>query len=211
MGVMKILSEGAEAKVYCGRFLGIDAVIKRRIRKGYRIEELDRAIRSQRTKNEARVTAAANGDGKILAPMVLLVDGFDIYMQRIHGKTLNRMAAENSEDRKIMEGIMKAAGNYLGILHAKDIAHGDFTPANLMVDRDKKLWLIDFGLSRITTSVEEKALDLLLMKRSIPMLQYGWFIRSYRKGYSSSKAVEERLAKIERRGRYQDRSLAVSK
>ena len=209
MGRMRVLSEGAEAKVYCGRLLGIDAVIKRRERKRYRIAELDSAIRSQRTKSEARMMAAANMGG-ILAPKVLLVDGFDIYMERVHGRNLASEAAGKGDSDR-MGRAMEKAGGYLGALHGMDIAHGDFTPANLMIDREGKLWLIDFGLSRATSSVEEKALDLLLMKRSITLQQYKLFIRGYRKGYDGSRMSEERLSEIERRGRYQDRSLAAVK
>ena len=95
----------------------------------------------------------------------------------------------------------------LGRLHDSGIAHGDYTPANIIVGKDGP-HVIDFGLSELTYSVEEDALDVLLMKRSIAKTSYLGFIEGYRR--SNPKAVEvlKRLVVVERRGRYQTRTLS---
>ena len=56
--------------------------------------------------------------------------------------------------------------------------------------------------------IEDKAVDLLLMKRAISNQQYTAFLVAYRKGYNKAPEVIKRLEKIERRGRYQERTLA---
>ncbi|MDE1869284.1 MAG: Kae1-associated serine/threonine protein kinase [Candidatus Micrarchaeota archaeon] len=193
---MRLISEGAEAQILSAEVLGISAVVKRRIRKEYRARQLDEAIMSSRAKTEARILALATTNG-INAPVVLLIDGFDLYMSRIDGVRPGRLSKTQARE----------AGIILSKLHNLGIAHGDFTPANLLVSGGK-LYVIDFGLAEITRSIEEKALDLLLMNRSVGMAA----AKSFLSGYSTSSAehtkVVRKLKEIEMRGRYQSRTLA---
>ena len=48
---MKLIAQGAEAKLYKEG----DILIKDRIKKSYRIEELDKPIRKRRSKKEAKI------------------------------------------------------------------------------------------------------------------------------------------------------------
>ena len=196
------MSEGAEAFVYASRILGLDAVVKSRVRKGYRIKNLDERIRIMRTKKEARALSIASNAGACV-PAVLLVDKYDICMERIKGRNLNLLL--KSRDR--YDKIFYRLGVYAGVLHNAGIAHGDYTPANVMVDTEGKPWIIDFGLSEMTNSFEEDALDLLLMKRSASQSQFKSFIDGYKKESWNSTEIIKRLAGIERRGRYQTRTL----
>lgn len=199
---MKRISEGAEAFIYQTEYMGIPVVVKDRISKRYREPHLDRRIREQRTKSEARIISRASLSAN--APRVLHMSGFKLYINYIDGRTLNTT-------EEIPMPLMREAGRQLALLHGIDISHGDYTPANLMVDRAGKLWVIDFGLSEITNSTESKALDLLLMKRSVGKAAYTAFIDGYIKGSGSGKALLLELAGIERRGRYQTRTIAEAK
>jgi Kae1-associated kinase Bud32 len=194
---VKVLAEGAEAVVYKTALEGVPALLKRRIQKKYRIVEMDTKIRTRRSKNEARIIATASEAG-INSPKLLLFDGYDIYMTAIEGKKLTDVPATTALFEKI--------GVVLGQLHAAGIVHGDYTPANIIVGRDGP-YVIDFGLSEITNSAEEKALDLLLMKRSVVKGSYNSFVKGYRKQNDEAAEVLERLEVIERRGRYQTRTL----
>ncbi|MDE1859836.1 MAG: Kae1-associated serine/threonine protein kinase, partial [Candidatus Micrarchaeota archaeon] len=111
------------------------------------------------------------------------------------------------KDSGITHTQSKSAGKLLAKLHNIDIAHGDFTPANL-ISSGNKLYLIDFGLSESTNSIEEKALDLLLMRRHMHASLYRSFIDNYAKAAKQGREITARLAKIEERGRYQTRTLS---
>jgi Kae1-associated kinase Bud32 len=106
-----------------------------------------------------------------------------------------------------MEKTFSTLGEYAAILHNNNIAHGDYTPANVIVGRNADVHIIDFGLSEITTSVEEKALDLLLMKRSVNSFCFSKFAESYKRHCKDCRAILKRLEQIERRGRYNTRTL----
>jgi Kae1-associated kinase Bud32 len=200
---MKIVSEGAEARIYSVRCMGIESVLKRRIRKNYRINEIDTRLRITRTRNEARIMGLASSLG-INAPILLLVDQYDIVMSKVNGDRLCDMLNRKNSD---MGKIFAILGRYAAILHNNNIAHGDYTPANVIVGKTAEAHIIDFGLAEITTSVEEKALDLLLMKRSISSSHFGKFVESYRRYCKESVIVLKRLALIEKRGRYNTRTL----
>lgn len=192
------IGEGAEAVIYQSRILGREVLLKRREAKKYRVKELDERLRKERTSTEARVMLRLAKAG-VPVPRIVAVGRFSIYMEKLPGILLKE-ANPSAE-------IFREIGETLGRIHTRDIAHGDFTPANIMLS-GKSIFIIDFGLSEVTKSQEEKALDLLLMKRSIPKRQYSAFERAYLQTYSNSKIIINRLKEIEKRGRYQIRTLA---
>lgn len=202
--MMELISEGAEARIYATELLGKEVVVKRRLPKSYRVVQLDNELRKLRTRTESRALALASAAG-VKTSVLLLVDEFDIYMNRLHGTNLNKMLEQGIGANELGK-ILYDIGTYAGLMHSAGIAHGDYTPANIMMC-DSTAYVIDFGLASTSSSIEEKALDLLLMKRSIQSHAFSSFMEGYRKAYSESKKTEGRLNAIERRGRYQTRTL----
>ncbi len=192
-----MVSEGAEAKIYSARIFGEELLVKKREVKSYRIPQLDVSIRKLRTKKEARVMSALLAAG-IPVPRIIALGEFTVYMERLDGKLMKDFRFGKQEIRN--------SGEILARMHGIDIVHGDFTPANIMVDAGE-VHVIDFGLSEFSKDAEEKALDILLMKRSITPEMYKEFREGYAKVSKDSKAILNRLAKIESRGRYQTRTL----
>jgi len=205
---MNKISEGAEAYIYSTDFLGLDAIIKKRIIKKYRAKEIDENIRILRTRNEAKILSAVSNLG-LKSSKLLLVDKYDIYMTKINGLMLNNLLSSGKKINNL-SGMFVLLGNYLAILHNNNIVHGDYTPANVMIGKNGNLFVIDFGLSQITNSIEEKSLDVLLMKRSIDKKNIGIFIESYRNICKENKEVLKRLKEIEKRGRYNTRTILVN-
>ena len=200
---MKKIAEGAEADIFKLKFMGLDAVLKYRRAKPYLEKSLYENIRTSRTKNEAKMLYLAVSEGAS-APKPIFVSRYAICMEAITGTRLDRiLAMRHAGSIKAMHGI----GVELAILHSSMIAHGDYTPANIIVDKNMKVYVIDFGLSEYTFSLEDKAIDLLLMKRSLIEKDYRAFIESYRRHLKDANKVIAKLEEIEQRGRYQNRSL----
>jgi Kae1-associated kinase Bud32 len=182
-----ILIKGAEAVIKKGLLFGKKIVIKERIEKGYRQKELDLKLRAERTKNEARLLHKAKLAG-INAPTVFEVEEFSISMSKIDG-TRPKMDKEESQK----------AGFILAQLHSKNIIHGDYTPANLLKDKKGTMWVIDFGLGYISNDIEDKAVDVFTMIKTLENK------REFLEGYRHSKQYEQiinRLKGIEKRVRY---------
>lgn len=194
---MRKIGEGAEARLFETAMLGKAVVVKVRQEKRYRITELDVNLRASRTRREARLMQKARGAG-VSVPRVIALGRFSIYMEMLRGRLL--------KDRAECWSDYSGAGRLLAELHNTGIVHGDFTPANVMVDRGK-MYVIDFGLAEESGSAEEKAIDLLLMKRSVSGHCYGIFERAYARKATRGDETLGRLSEVEKRGRYQIRTL----
>jgi len=203
--------EGAEAILTPCVFGPFAALDKQRLAKPYRPAALDERIRTSRTKVEARLLARAKEAG-VPCPVVLAVGPFDIVMSQVGGKTLNRFGKG-----EVSPAVFTLAGLYLARLHGAGMVHGDYTPANLMLDlkNEKKslksaanaapaLVVIDFGLGFVTSDEEDFAVDVLTMKKALgEKAAREAFLSGYKR--EGEARVLKLMAEVEKRARYQDR------
>ena len=197
---MKKISEGAEADIYELELLGIKAVMKYRRPKPYLVKDIEESLRGQRTKTEARILSKASS--LISAPKPLFVAKYAIIMKKLEG-------IQASKKPSLGKPSATASGKAMAALHSSGIIHGDFTTANILIKNDG-ISVIDFGLSYYSSSAEDMAFDLLLFKRSVNEEDFHAFERAYKNGFVKSAEVLKKLSEIEKRGRYQDRSLATA-
>ncbi len=198
----KILQQGAEAKIILSN--KNDFIIKDRIRKSYRIKELDDKIRKSRTKKEAKLLEKAskiiNAPKPFFAP-----DFYQIKMPYIVGNKVSEFL--DSFPLEKQKEVLRQVGEEIAKLHKEDIIHGDLTTSNMLL-KDDKVYFIDFGLGYISKKAEDKAVDLHLLKQALEAKHFkNWKIlfeeveKGYR-DYSEADKVLERLKAVEKRGRY---------
>ena len=194
---MKLIQQGAEAKL----FQNGNKLIKDRISKSYRLEILDKRIRKFRTKREAKLLQAAN----INAPKVFNVEETKIEMEFLEGDLLKDIL-DNLSLKKSLE-ICKLLGEEISKLHEQDLVHGDLTTSNLIL-KDDKIYFIDFGLGLFSRKVEDKAVDLHLLKQALESKHHKNFENFYKTILDNykNKDVIKRLEKVEKRGRYKNRN-----
>jgi len=199
----KIIAQGAEAKIILFNKL----VIKDRIKKGYRIPELDIQIRGRRTKAEAKLLERASEIINCPKPFFepSIKNSSKIKMPFINGKKLSEEL--DSFPLKEQKQLCTKIGESIAKLHDKDIIHGDLTTSNIILN-EGKVYFIDFGLGFTSHRIEDKAVDLHLIKQALEAKHFNnWesLFQSIKKGYSyskDSKKVLEQLEKVEKRGRY---------
>jgi Kae1-associated kinase Bud32 len=174
-------------------------IIKERIKKGYRIKEIDEKIRRKRTKLEARIMREARRIG-INVPQIIEENEFSIKMEYVDGKVLRNV--------EIDEKIIKEIAKIIALLHQNNIIHGDLTTSNFIL-KDDKIYLIDFGLSKFSNKIEDKAEDLLVFFYTLKGVHYDvfekyWkvFEEEYCNNYFEGKKVLKRMCEILKRGRY---------
>ena len=188
---MKLIAQGAEAKIYESG----SKVIKHRIKKSYRLPEIDRKLRKQRTRAEARLLSKAGRAG-VPVPQVLNVDEkqMKLEIEKINGLKLRDVLTPE---------LCKQVGKEIFKLHEANIVHGDLTTSNMILSQNK-VFLIDFGLAQYSEKIEDKAVDIHLFKECLKSKHFDiwrmcWnqFLQSYK-----NKQVLERLKKVEKRGKY---------
>jgi TP53 regulating kinase-like protein len=210
MDELVLIASGAEANLYRGRFLGYDVVVKHRVSKPYRDVKLDLMIRRDRTLTEAKIMLLAMSLG-VRVPTVLYVDleNSIIVMEYVEGVLLRDYIG--LVDEGVRRAYLELLGVYVGKLHKNDITHGDLTTSNVIVSSNGSLYIIDFGLSKISNDVEDKAVDIHLLMRSFESIHYNmskelltYFLRGYRSVLSTTEVNEilNTVKEIRLRGRY---------
>jgi TP53 regulating kinase-like protein len=210
MDELVLIASGAEANLYRGRFLGYDVVVKHRVSKPYRDVKLDLMIRRDRTLTEAKIMLLAMSLG-VRVPTVLYVDSENsiIVMEYVEGVLLRDYIG--LVDEGVRRAYLELLGVYVGKLHKNDITHGDLTTSNVIVSSNGSLYIIDFGLSKISNDVEDKAVDIHLLMRSFESIHYNmskelltYFLRGYRSVLSTNEVndILNTVKEIRLRGRY---------
>ena len=219
---MTIIAQGAEAILERQG----NQLIKKRIKKGYRLEDLDERLRLRRTRSEAKILEKLAK--RINVPKLIKVDekNKEITMEFIEGKKLSDWL-----EKLPYKEICFQLGQEIAKVHTQGIIHGDLTTSNMIfveslknkeaenpLKADKtqekfkksldiinnKIYLIDFGLGFHSIKLEDKAVDLHLLKQALEAKHFTIYKEAFEevlKGYNN-KLMETQLAKVESRGRY---------
>jgi len=228
-----ILARGAEAIIYK---IG-SKVVKDRVPKGYRHPELDNKIRKRRTKAEAKLISKAASIipvPKLLSDKK--PQGRMIHMQYISGKRLSDYLDKLKNYQSICKQIGKniALLHDAGLIHG-DLTTSNMILSNKKTNPDldsdnkrakassinsrssgrerqfqpsQKIFFIDFGLGFHSDRIEDKAVDLHLIKQALEAKHSTIYEKAFKavlEGYKISKNYKQtltRLKKVESRGRY---------
>ena len=200
----RLIHRGAEAEVYEKELWGLPVIEKRRIKKDYRHPALDTRLRIARTRLEARILMRAKEKG-VRCPAVLDIWEDTLLLEEVEGPTL----LEILKSEPVQESLAEELGRQVGLMHAAGIVHNDLTPLNVILTGEREVCLLDFGLGEFSKSVEDMAVDLHVLKKSVAALVpseaerfFEAFLRGYRGANPKADLVVKRLEKVEARGRY---------
>jgi len=131
----------------------------------------------------------------------------------IHGDltTSNMILAENSAsqmDKKVVNKKYKESLSELTHYQRRNPAE-PISEQHQSASVSERIFFIDFGLGYISKKIEDKAVDLHLLKQALEAKHFkNWeilfkeFEKSYSQSYGEAKKIFERLKAVEKRGRY---------
>ncbi|MEK6916643.1 MAG: KEOPS complex kinase/ATPase Bud32 [Nanoarchaeota archaeon] len=193
---MKLIGKGAEAEIYLDK----DKIIKKRIKKNYRIKEIDDSLRKFRTRREAKILQKL--PKQIFSPALIKMDDKNMILEMSYVK--------GEKVREVLENnlyLCTQIGEKIALMHNHGIIHGDLTTSNMIL-KDKDVYFIDFGLSFFSDKVEDKAVDLHLLRQALESKHYKVFekafelvLKGYKKKSSEYNIIIERFEKVDMRGR----------
>jgi len=204
----QIINKGAEAEIFQHK----NKIIKYRPEKTYRHNDIDLRLRRFRTNRETKVLQKL-AELKVAAPQLVSADTefmqehgidskFAINMQFIEGNQLKTILSADNFKPYAMQ-----VGDLIAKMHNNDIVHGDLTTSNMLVD-EEKVYLIDFGLSNFSTKVEDKAVDLHLLKEALnskhPLIAdklFNSIVERYKVQSPDALDVLKRFEQVELRGK----------
>ncbi|MBU0498410.1 MAG: Kae1-associated serine/threonine protein kinase [Candidatus Thermoplasmatota archaeon] len=202
-----IIYQGAEAILTKTTYHNLPAVQKQRIPKSYRIKEIDTPLITYRTKEEAKLIIEARSAG-VPVPLIYDIDQKNgiLLLEYLSGPRIKDIL--NNLENSVLETICQKIGKNIAMLHNHDLIHGDITTSN-MIYQDTQIFFIDFGLGSKTTELEAKGVDLHVLMEAFESTHsqkthcFSWVMDGYRTHYTGkSKAVEQKIHEIVKRGRY---------
>jgi len=209
------LSKGAEADLYVVNFENMKSILKIRKKKMYRIHEIDRVIRRNRTYNEASMLYTLNTN-HYPSPQLYYANLNESYiiMEYISGQRIKEAIKLMSIEEISAVGL--SIGRMIGWLHNLNIVHNDLTTSNFIIkniDKNKlMIYLIDYGLSMRSYSFKDKAVDIDIFNRvlvsthpDISRSFFSSFIKGYRETSKEYESVIRFYNKLSRMGRYHER------
>ena len=144
--VLEKIGAGGMGDVY----LAEDKKLKRKVAlKVLPSEMADDPDRLARFRREAEAVAALNHPNIVTIHSVDEFDGVHfLTMELVDGQPLSALLAEGGLSlEKVLEVALPLA-EALGAAHAKGITHRDIKPPNVMVTRDGRIKVLDFGLAK---------------------------------------------------------------
>jgi len=144
-------------------------------------------------------------------PIVFMVDLEEatIIMEFVEGKQIKQILNDLPDGERI--NLCYQIGKLIGRLHKNGIIHGDLTTSNMILTPYGNIVFIDFGLSEQSMELEDRGVDLHLMKRALASTHYKYAEECFNavmKGYEEimgsevTKEVLNKIKEIEKRGRY---------
>jgi TP53 regulating kinase and related kinases len=203
-----LIKQGAEAFIYLTTWKGRNVVKKVRTRKSWRNETLDKILTKSRTKQEVRCIVKALEHINVPQLYDFDLDSGQIYMEYIVGIQLKSLLIDIKLEDMQKISLLQRLGRSIAKLHEAGIIHGDLTTSNVLVeDGTDRIVLIDFGLSECSFRIEDRAVDLYLLERTLissdQPVEIGF--KSIMEGYiqesPKSQETTRQLEKVRMRGR----------
>ena len=207
---INLYKRGAEADLYLDQWYVKKVIIKMRVPKSYRHPKLDLKLRNSRTIREAEILHEAKRTS-VPTPTIYFVNEKEakLVIEYIEGVRIK----EHLEKLKNIDLniIFEDIGMKIGLLHKSSLIHGDLTTSNMILTKDQKIYLIDFGLSFHSQDNEDRGVDIHLMKRALNSTHYNsssLCMKSIVNGYTKimkrdlTRKILDRVKEIEDRGRY---------
>ena len=148
--ILEVLGEGGMGQVYLAEDERLGRRVALKLLPAEMAEKPDRLNRFQR---EARAVAALNHPNIVTIYSVEEANGVTfLTMELVDGQSLESRIAPGGMDLAAILEIAIPLADALSAAHERGIIHRDLKPANIMIGRDGRLRVLDFGLAKLQES-----------------------------------------------------------
>ncbi|MCP3140969.1 serine/threonine-protein kinase [Pyxidicoccus sp. QH1ED-7-1] len=139
-----------------------DPELDRRV--ALKLIRIDSVSPAKQEQAQARLLREAQAAARVVHPNVITIHdvgrfGEHVFlaMELVDGTTLREHMRSRDSDWRGLLGLFLQAGRGLAAAHAQGLVHRDFKPDNVLVGRDGRVRITDFGLARIVHGLDESS------------------------------------------------------
>jgi len=163
----KTFKYNSKSKVYHYMYNEKEAIVKDRfISIDNNMNNCMLQIMKVQTAIEAKAILKCKMNG-ILVPTLYLIDlkNCKIIMEKIHGLTVHDFLKNNYNNTSAIIDVLLNIGAIINEMHESNISHGSLNTFNMLLKENGSIVLINFGLSCLNPSVNEKIMDLYILEK----------------------------------------------
>ncbi len=141
-------------------YTAYDPTLDRRV--AIKLLRINPSMAMDPSEGRARLLREAQALGRLAHPNVVSVfdvgtfeDRVFIAMEYVEGSTLTRWLTERDRSWRAILNVFLQAGRGLAAAHEAGLVHRDFKPDNVLIGRDGRARVLDFGLARSAHWAEE--------------------------------------------------------
>jgi serine/threonine protein kinase/Tfp pilus assembly protein PilF len=154
--IRELLGAGGMGEVYRARDSRLDRDVALKLLPAAFENDPERLARFER---EARMVAALNHPHIVVLHSIEEHDGMRfLTMELVEGESLASRVAPGGLPLEPLIGLAIPLADALVAAHAKGVVHRDLKPGNVMVSRDGRLKVLDFGLAKLAAPLGDAAL-----------------------------------------------------
>jgi serine/threonine protein kinase len=153
--VLRALGHGAMGVVYAAYDPELDRKLAIKLLRAHVSGRLDDSEARSRMAREAQAMARLAHPNVVTVYDVGTHEGqVFVAMEFVEGQTLKHWCAEGKRSWRDLRDIFVAAGRGLAAAHAAELVHRDFKPENVLIGKDGRVRVGDFGLARSAAAAE---------------------------------------------------------
>jgi serine/threonine protein kinase/tetratricopeptide (TPR) repeat protein len=155
--ILRKLGKGGMGEVFLARDTKLDRKIALKVLPPEAAEDQGKLERFRR---EAKAVASLNHPNIVTIYSVEEIDGLHfLTMEYVEGKALSETVPSNGLQLQRFFDIAIPLADALSTAHERGIIHRDLKPRNVMVDRDGRVRVLDFGLAKLLPSPRMAGMD----------------------------------------------------
>lgn len=188
----KLFKCNSSLNIYHYMFCNKEAIIKDYSISRHSNIDLILKIKKKQIITEAKAILKCKTIG-VAVPTLYLIDtnNYKIIMENVSGLPIYTFLKDNYNNPKSITGVLFEIGIILSKLHKSDVSHGDLNTYNMLIKENGSIVLINFGLSCLDPSINEKAMDLYILEQSFINMHWEiadkfWLILTSYKEYNET-------------------------
>jgi predicted Ser/Thr protein kinase/tetratricopeptide (TPR) repeat protein len=157
--LLRELGRGGMGVVYLARQLSANRPVAVKILSPHMLEDLPAGRREQavrRFRAEAEAMARLTHEHIVTVYEVGACDGRHYYAMRyVEGRSLAEMVRKRPLDGRAAAPLLERVARAVHHAHGQGLLHRDLTPGNILLDRDNRPFVADFGLVKVLESASD--------------------------------------------------------